>query len=204
MPLRSFRFGQRWGVCVFGRVCLTGVHRPGTMKLINARYEEDKVVFHAAMLILNQRMRQFGCEGRVLGERVFADLPNELVAYIFKTYGNVHFLLWATLLCKRMSDFTLLTVRKTGVRERVPKLMNAITTLYTRDLDTYNNLKRRAGRLVRFQKRWSGPYWRVDVCIRPYGKLSNFDDSGDCRIFCVGHAERMHFVRVGITHPLLD
>lgn len=167
--------------------------------------EEEDVVFYAARFMLNMRVHRFGRKDTVsVEERVIPALPDELVEYIFKTYGNVHFLLWATLLCKRMSNFTLLTVRKTGVRERVPKLMNAITTLYTRDLDTYNNLKRRAGRLVRFQKKWSGPYWRVDVCIRPYGKLSNFDDSGDCRIFCVGHAERMHFVRVGITHPLLD
>lgn len=167
--------------------------------------EEEDVVFHAARFMLNMRMRRFGRKDTVsMEKRVIPALPDELVEYIFKTYGNMHFLLWATLLCKRMSDFALFKVRKTGVRERVPKLMNAINALYAREIDTYDNPKLRTGRLVRFQRKWSGPYWRVDVHIRPYGHCSGFDTSGDCQILCIGHIERMHFIRFLITLPALD
>ena len=168
-----------------------------------ASFEEESVRFHAARLVLNQRMRLFGCEERVLGERVFPELPNEILEYIFETFGNTHFLMCATLVCKRMSDFALLNRHNIDGRERIPKLMNAITTVYTRDIDLYDNLNLRNGRLVRFQRKWSGPYWRVDVRIRPYGKPSGFDTSGDCDVLCIGHAARMHFIRFLITHPML-
>lgn len=110
----------------------------------------------------------------------------------------------STLLCKRMSHFSLLNIRKTDVGAIIQKLIKAVNVLYARDIDTYDGLKLRTGRLVRFQKKWSGPYWRVSVVIRPYGHCSGLDDSGDCHILCIGHVERMHFIRFLITHRKLD
>jgi hypothetical protein len=165
--------------------------------------EEAQLVNAATWMMLKRRVVHFYERNRKY--RLFPCLPDEISEYMFqKQCEDARFLMCSTRLCKRACDFALNHVPDEDVSSCVTGFMVALTSLYSRDVKVFTKAsKHRATRFVEFLNRWSGPYWTVDVFIRPDTPQQEFVANDEYKIMRVRHGGRLHFIRVRITRELM-